>query len=1036
MSAKSVSRLALLQEVSTSLCERDRHAPCRRIALFGLLMLLILTLSPVVVLGAQPPAATVPTEVHSLLNTHCVACHGPDSQEGDVRLDTLATLEPDARLDLLNTMHEVIRFEQMPPEGEPQPTDAERQRLEAWIAAAVSSAGPSKLEEKLLRPDYGNRIDHDQLFSGKYAHLPGFTYDRRWLISEYIFDAKFNRILEFKPSLTIDGTRQQIVGYNNRGIILTNPFLLPTNTGVRYYANETLNGGHLLTMITNAKVASTHMFDFCRRHKQYLPAIVEIMAREWEHERVLAARETFLRSFIDRVLHDLYQDKHEAFLPAFVPVSVKSTESANGDPTAKAPYHAAILGRDEMILIFHTALKHQKAGDSDDQFLEKCEREWFNFGHDNRNILARTAFLNKYMDEWRADLIKHNYAAKHKPPEYRPLPPDEMKVVAETILRHRARGDRFNAIIDKCMAQWRRQSDQDLTEAGPPHDKLVAVLVDQLFVKILERTPDPRELDQYVAQTRSYIDEAGNSQAIKKLIETLILRSDFVYRCEFGQGKADEHGRRMLSPRDASYAIAYAITDSSPDPELALAAADGRLVTRDDYRREVERLLSKRDQYYVIDESADRSHLTDNFTNMPIRELRFIRDFFGYPMLLPIFKDNKRFGGDYDTAKVRLVSEADRLVESILEKDRQVFERLLTTQEFYVYHSGDNEAMRAAAERIRRIYDHFKDEDWQNFTTKDILKHHNFIQEVKMRGMGRGPESDIKVLNTVMTSFTLRFDKGQTAAAPYNSFPSHGPSNASTRSGGGLGGVEVAKFFNIAIDNWNYPTTQPAKVEHRKGLLTHPAWLIAHAKNTETDPVIRGKWIREKLLADSVPDVPITVDAVIPEDPHKTLRQRLDAKTGESSCWKCHRKMNPLGLTFEIYDDFGRYRTEERLEYPENLIQKNPDKGAPHVDLRDLYKTLPVDARGYLDGTGDDRLDGEVADALELIDRLAQSQRVRQSIIRHAFRYFMGRNELLSDSKTLIDADQAYVNSGGSFDAVIVSLLTSDSFIYRKAIEE
>ncbi len=45
----------------------------------------------------------------------------------------------------------------------------------------------------------------------------------------------------------------------------------------------------------------------------------------------------------------------------------------------------------------------------------------------------------------------------------------------------------------------------------------------------------------------------------------------------------------------------------------------------------------------------------------------------------------------------------------------------------------------------------------------------------------------------------------------------------------------------------------------------------------------------------------------------------------------------------------------------------------------------------------------------------------------------MGRNEVLSDSKTLIDADNAYVQSGGSFDAVIISLLTSDSFIYRKS---
>ena len=64
--------------------------------------------------------------------------------------------------------------------------------------------------------------------------------------------------------------------------------------------------------------------------------------------------------------------------------------------------------------------------------------------------------------------------------------------------------------------------------------------------------------------------------------------------------------------------------------------------------------------------------------------------------------------------------------------------------------------------------------------------------------------------------------------------------------------------------------------------------------------------------------------------------------------------------------------------------------------------------------------------------RLAKSAKVRQSIIRHAFRYFLGRNEKLSDSKTLIEAEQAYLKNEGSFDAVIVSLLTSDSFIYRK----
>ncbi|MCP4775860.1 MAG: DUF1588 domain-containing protein, partial [Planctomycetaceae bacterium] len=187
--------------------------------------------------------------------------------------------------------------------------------------------------------------------------------------------------------------------------------------------------------------------------------------------------------------------------------------------------------------------------------------------------------------------------------------------------------------------------------------------------------------------------------------------------------------------------------------------------------------------------------------------------------------------------------------------------------------------------------------------------------------------------------------------------------------------------------------------------------LIAHAQNTETDPVKRGRWVQEKLLAGTVPDIPITVDAVIPEDHHRTLRQRLEAKTGDTYCWKCHQKMNPLGLPFEMYDDFGRYRVEESLEHPDNLVKKGPDKAAPHVDLRDTYKTLPVRSEGMLVGSGSAELDGDVENALDLIDKLDRSERVRQSLIRYSFRYFMGRNEMLTDSKTLIDADQAYLRS-------------------------
>jgi hypothetical protein len=44
----------------------------------------------------------------------------------------------------------------------------------------------------------------------------------------------------------------------------------------------------------------------------------------------------------------------------------------------------------------------------------------------------------------------------------------------------------------------------------------------------------------------------------------------------------------------------------------------------------------------------------------------------------------------------------------------------------------------------------------------------------------------------------------------------------------------------------------------------------------------------------------------------------------------------------------------------------------------------------------------------------------------------MGRNETLDDSPTLIAADRAYLASDGSFRELLVSLLTSDSFLLRK----
>ena len=49
------------------------------------------------------------------------------------------------------------------------------------------------------------------------------------------------------------------------------------------------------------------------------------------------------------------------------------------------------------------------------------------------------------------------------------------------------------------------------------------------------------------------------------------------------------------------------------------------------------------------------------------------------------------------------------------------------------------------------------------------------------------------------------------------------------------------------------------------------------------------------------------------------------------------------------------------------------------------------------------------------------------------FRYLLRRNETLADGPTLVAAHKAYRDSNGSFKALLVSLLTSDAFLYRTA---
>jgi hypothetical protein len=541
------------------------------------------------------------------------------------------------------------------------------------------------------------------------------------------------------------------------------------------------------------------------------------------------------------------------------------------------------------------------------------------------------------------------------------------------------------------------------------------------------------------------IKKGGNVNGLRQMLRSVLLESDFLYRVEFGAGEPDKHGRKMLSPHEAAHAISYALGDLRPDEALLAAAHEGRLNTKADYRREVARLLADEKYFRGTVDLRLRGTSAKPIVDSHPKTVRFFREFFGYPMALGIFKDAERAEGSYSNlargsagTPGALVNEADQLVAWHIENDKDVIEKLIGSDKYFVYRIEDEEKAHATVKEWREVWEKLKDKRWETDPKTVYNKNRAYLDSKKLTNIRdnrrrNGP----KEFQNTMRFFKHHFGNG---VSPYPNFPwSHG----NQQKHAGLYNLPAStidyrkKFWDKLSDAeraskpWDFPIEQPFSIPTRKGIMGHPAWLIAHAHNFHTDPIKRGLWIQEKLLANRVPNVPITVDAKIPDHPDKSLRTRLQEKTTPESCWRCHQHMNPLGLPFEIYDDFGRFRTQEPIEYPENIIQKGDGKITFNT-----YKTIQIDASGELKGTNDASLDGEVEDALDLIGRLAKSDRVRQSVLRYAFRFYMGRNEMLSDSQTLIDMDRAYIKSGGSFNAVIVSLLSSDSFIYRKQINK
>jgi hypothetical protein len=208
-----------------------------------------------------------------------------------------------------------------------------------------------------------------------------------------------------------------------------------------------------------------------------------------------------------------------------------------------------------------------------------------------------------------------------------------------------------------------------------------------------------------------------------------------------------------------------------------------------------------------------------------------------------------------------------------------------------------------------------------------------------------------------------------------------------------LYGVEAPGASPIAFVPVELPADGP-----RAGMLTLSAFLMMNAHETEPSPTRRGKYLRERVLCQTVTPPPDDVDTNIPDEAGEaqTLRERLEQHAGNPVCAGCHSFIDPPGFLFESFDSIGAFRTVDKDGYA-------------------------IDAAGDLDGV-------PLGSATELGPLLAQDPRVGKCVVAQLFRHAQGRLETAAERDVLDDLTDRFADQGYRFRRLLLTLVTHEGF--------
>jgi len=191
----------------------------------------------------------------------------------------------------------------------------------------------------------------------------------------------------------------------------------------------------------------------------------------------------------------------------------------------------------------------------------------------------------------------------------------------------------------------------------------------------------------------------------------------------------------------------------------------------------------------------------------------------------------------------------------------------------------------------------------------------------------------------------------------------------------------------------------------RAGVLTSVGLLTAHTLSDTSAPIIRGKFIRERLLCNELAEPPPGLNVMAPAPkPGATTRELLEQHSVNPSCAACHQLMDPIGFGYANFDGIGRWRAMEEGK--------------------------AIDSSGSLKGTD---VDGAFQGPVELAKKLASSQQVSECVMTTMLDFVQGPG-VDADACLTTRLRKAFDDSHHDLRALILAIAQSDGFQYRRQL--